>query len=70
MELKEGVYVRIYDACFQRDFIEPIVKIVNNVSYGELIYTKRKHSMGYDERLIRRGNIKEIYTSKKGENEA
>ena len=64
MELNIGDKVKIYDSCFQYDVIEPIVRIVNS-SYGELIYTQTKNPLGYDERIIRRENIKEHIRQKK-----
>ena len=64
MELNIGDKVTVYDGCLQRNVLEPIVKIVNG-SYGELIYTQRENPLGYDERIIRRGDIKEHIRQKK-----
>jgi len=70
VELKIGDKVRIYDSCFQHDVIEPIVRIVNSQGYGELIYTKAENPLGYDERVIRRENIKELIRQKKNKENA
>ena len=63
MGIKVGDKVRIYDSCFQHDVVERIVRIVNG-SYGELIYTHTENPLGYDERIIRRENIKELIRQK------
>lgn len=58
-EIVIGSMIKVYDACFQCNVVEPVVRIENG-SYGELIYTHRKNPLGYDERLVHRKDIKEI----------
>ena len=64
MKIDIGDKVKVYDSCLQHNVIEPVVRIENG-SYGELIYTHRENWGGYDERVIRRGDIKEHIRQKK-----
>jgi len=60
VKLSVGDEVKVYDSCYQYDVVETIVKIEDG-SYGELIYTVRGNWLGYDERIIRRSDIKEHF---------
>jgi len=64
MDVKVGSLIRIYDSCIQKDVIEPVVRIIEDSSYGKLIYSARENWLGYDERLSQIENIKEVMKNK------